>query len=282
MERKELMYVLVSILAVGIAIMSYLLYTTLSSNNFSVTTGSTFVSSQQSSPISCPPGEEPDPVTGQCSPIIPASMVVQPSPSISVNLWLALNLASTTCIYNGNPVLINPYTACLGTLNSSTCPTNYQTDCQYCNPVAKYQPTIANTSGTSSFYVQVLSSNGTPVPNVQLKVSSPLPTTNTYSVTASVAPLGNFTSWTVNITYETQSTLITTGNDGRAYIKVNWNADLTYVNWSTLLGISGPFNYSYTFPPLTFNIQVVGSDLTTSAVVTFPLTICGYLNTQLI
>jgi len=281
MERKVLMYILVSIIAVGIAIILYLLYTTLSSNNFSVTTGSTFVSSQQSTPISCQPGEEPDPVTGQCSPIIPASMVVQPSPSIPVNLWLALNLASTTCMYNGYPILTNPYTACLGTLNSSTCPTNYQCDCKYCNPVGQYQPTVANTSGTSSFYVQVLSSNGTPVPNVQLKISSPLPTTNTFTLTTST-PFGNFTSWTINITYEKPSTLITTGNDGRAYIKVNWNADLTYVNWATLLGISGPFNYNYTFPPLTFNIQIVGSDLTTSAVASFPVTVCGYLSTTLL
>jgi len=275
MDKKTIIIsVLLSVLLVLIVVILYYKFivsrTTVSSSTY--TLPSTSTSSSTSCNISCPPGYEVDPLTCQCSPLVPAAIQVQPNPFFNIRLWLAIGtncpgiccpVPSSDCIELGK--------ACMGFHPewTSCCPPAPSVPCTYCDPNYGCNPTTAETSGTLSFTGQVLSSNGTPIPNTKVNVQSPFPQTYTLNVSG---------LFTVTLTLYPPPSTVTTDKNGTFTVTVPFKAVLTGLSANAF---ANPFNCSgqtsYTFnigPAFEFNLSIPDSTILTTAVVGYNLSIC--------
>jgi hypothetical protein len=181
MDKKTIIVsVLLSVLLVIIVVILYYKFIV----GETKVSSSTYTLPSSSCNITCPPGYEVDPLTCQCSPLVPAAIQVQACPTFNIRLWLAVGtdcpgINCPTPWSTKNYILFGK--ACMGFHPewTSCCPPAPSVPCTYCDPNYGCNPETAETSGTLTFTGQVLSSNGTPIANTQVNVQSPFPKTYT-------------------------------------------------------------------------------------------------------
>jgi len=279
MDKKTIVIsVLLSVLLVLIVVILYYKFivrgTTVSS--------STYTSSSTSCNISCPPGYEVDPLTCQCSPLVPAAIQVQPNPFFNIRLWLAVG---TICLGSSCLEVLTPPSDCIALGKAcmgfhpewtSCCPPAPSVPCTYCDPKYGCNPETAETSGTLTFTGQVLSSNGTPIPNTKVNVQSPFP--KTYTLSGYCGGIGLFT---VTLTLYPPPSTVTTDESGTFTVTVPFKAVLTglspnaFADPLTCLCVGGQASYTYNIgPPFEFILSIPNSTISTTAVVPYNLSIC--------
>lgn len=212
----------------------------------------------------CPPGYEEDPLTGCCSPLVPANIVPAPSPSLQINVFTVLN-----------PHLTSPSVGFL----SSSCSRSSPCINQYCEPT----PAPANVSSSQYFYVnvgKVVSSNGTPIPGVKVDVyveQNFFPQEFEIPIYES-EPLFNVQVATIAVKVYAPPSEVTTDSDGN--INIPFLAEVYVKSYNSYLyhlltPAQGCFPSNIVNTSFRVTVQVAGTPLSIIQEVGFVLNYCG-------
>ena len=262
-NNSKLVYVLIGLIIVAVFILVLILTTRRVS-----TSQVTPTPSPSSIPCSiyppCPAGYEEDPLTGCCSPLVPANIVPAPSPTFEVNVFTVLN-----------PQMVAPAVGFL----SSSCSRSSNCIQQYCPPYTSVpSPT---TSYSKYFYVnlgQVVSSNGTPIPNVPVNINqSYFPQTINIPVYEN-EPFFSVQVATITVKIYAPPSQIKTDSNGN--ILVPFLVDV-YVNgynsflYHLLTPSQSCFPSQITQKLIQFTVQISGTPISIVQNVNFELNYCG-------
>lgn len=231
--------------------------------------------------VSCPPGYEVNPLTCECSRIIPANIIIPPQ-SPKIGLWLAASggLQNPTSCYLNN-LVINIGKACMGVLppEYDCCPPAPQCPCQYCDPSYGCNPEQAQTQGSVSIIAQVVSSNGTPVPNTTIIVQPPFSEPKVYYLKTCVETPGGPCCWgVVKLTLYPPATSVTTDINGNASVIIPFKAELTYFSPASLDVCEltgGQFCFAYFTENLKFNFIIPDTAIYVPAVIPLKISLCA-------